>query len=98
MSVFESEQVAPAVPGSPSHPLPSLGLPMNGQIRAQVANELDAIPRGTLAQNLFRAAYEQARLNALGARPQIGPTPAEAQQVALSAVREQFPGFIPVLK
>ncbi len=59
--------------GSPSHPLPSLGVSMNGQTRA-LANELEALPRGTLAQNIYRMVYQQARLNSLGSRPRLDPT------------------------
>jgi hypothetical protein len=69
---------------------------MNGQTRAQVANELEAIPRGTLAQNIYRMVYQQARLNGLGSRPEIGPTSEEAHAFALQAVREQDPVFWPV--
>lgn len=64
----------------------------------QVLTELSRIPRGDLAQNLYRSAYEQARLNALGRQPEVGPTAADAHAVALQAVRNQFPAFAPVLR
>lgn len=66
-------------------------------IHERVAGELLGIPRGGPSQNLYRAAYEQARLNALGHRPQVGDDPSEAHRVALSAVREVDAGFLPTL-
>ena len=52
-------------------------------MRTQVAYELQRVPRGELPQNLYRAAYQQSRLNALGAHPNIGPEPADAHAAAL---------------
>jgi hypothetical protein len=69
---------------------------MNAQVRAQVATELEAIPRGDPAQNMYRMVYEQARMNGLGARAEIGPTAADAHAFAVQAIREQNPDFIPV--
>lgn len=66
-------------------------------MNASIAQELDLIPRGSTAQNMYRAAYEQARTNALGAKPEIGPLPGDAHAVALRAVRTQFPDFSPEL-
>jgi hypothetical protein len=63
-----------------------------------IADEPDRIPRGDLRQNLYRAAYEQARLNALGAHAEIGPEPEEAHALALRVVRAQFPDFNPELR
>jgi len=63
-----------------------------------IANELDRIPRGDLRQNLYRAAYEQARLNALGTHAEIGPDPEDANALALRVVRGQFPDFNPKLR
>jgi hypothetical protein len=65
---------------------------------SKVASELERIPRGSLSQNLYRAAYEQARLNAVGRNPEIGPTPADAHAAALEAVRDGDPTFVPVLE
>jgi hypothetical protein len=62
-----------------------------------IVDELGRIPRGNLAQNMYRAAYEQARLNALGSHPEIGRDPADTHAAALQAVRTQFPGFVPAL-
>ena len=68
---------------------------MNAQIRAQVATELEAIPRGSLAQNMYRMVYEQVRLNGLGARAEVGSTSEDAHNFALQTVREQHPDFTP---
>lgn len=62
-----------------------------------IADELDRIPRGDLAQNAYRAAYVDARQNALGSRPEIGPDPVEAHAAALEAVRTQHPNFTPMI-
>jgi hypothetical protein len=62
-----------------------------------IAAELGRIPRGSLAQNMYRSAYEQARLNALGSRAKIGREPADAHNVALQVVRAQYPDFSPDL-
>lgn len=67
-------------------------------IQAQVDQELTAIPRGDLPQNLFRAAYEQARLNGLGGRAKVGCQPEDAQSAALEAVRANYPDFVPTLR
>lgn len=63
-----------------------------------IADELDRIPRGSLAQNAYRAAYEQARENALGSRAEIGPEPADAHALALGVVRARYPDFSPELR
>ena len=67
-------------------------------IQAQVDRELRAIPRGDLPQNLYRAAYEQARLNSLGSQAQVGESPEDAQAVALEAIRARYPDFVPTLR
>jgi hypothetical protein len=68
---------------------------MNAQVRAQVATELEAIPRGGPAQNMYRMVYERARLNGLGTRAEVGLNPGDAHAFALQVVREQNPGFTP---
>jgi hypothetical protein len=60
-----------------------------------IAQELTRIPRGNLAQNSYRAAYGNARQNALGSHPKIGPDPIDAQTFALSVMRDQFSDFTP---
>jgi hypothetical protein len=49
--------------------------------------------RGSPAQNLYRMAYEQPRLNGLGARAEIGPTTEDAHAVAIQTVRKHHPDF-----
>jgi hypothetical protein len=70
---------------------------MNPQQRALVAQELQAVPRGGLDQNIYRMGYEQARLNGLGSRAQIAATPWAAYQLALRTVRKHYPNFQPRL-
>lgn len=64
----------------------------------QIAEELGHIPRGSLPQNLYRFAFVQARQNALGRRPEVGPEPADAHAVALAAVQRTYPDFTPELQ
>lgn len=65
---------------------------------AEIAKELEDLPRGSLNQDMYRTAYEQARLNPFGAHPEIGQTPEDAHAAALRAVREEDPTFVPVPK
>jgi len=67
----------------------------NSHFNAIVSAELRTIPRGDLPQNLYRAVYEQARLNGLGSRPKLAPTPDAAHQFALDLVRRHHPSFFP---
>lgn len=66
----------------------------NNEFNALVSTELQAIPRGDLPQNLYRAAYEQARLNSLGSHPELAPTPDAAHQFALDLVQRHHPSFL----
>ena len=70
---------------------------MNAQLLGLVAQELEAIPRGGLDQNMYRMAYEQARLNGLGSRPEVAAAGQAAHEVALRLVRERKPDFVPLL-
>ena len=65
------------------------------EMRAVVARELEATPRGTTgsAINAYRMAYEAARLNSLGRRAQIPNSPEAAREVAVRAIRIAFPMF-----
>ena len=64
----------------------------------QITEELGHIPRGSLPQNQYRSAFVQARQNALGCHPEVGPDPADAHAVALAAVRQTYPDFTPDLQ
>lgn len=68
------------------------------EMRAIVQAELAGIPRGDTSQNLYRAAFEQWRLNSLGNRPEILPTSMAAHAKALSTVRRSDPDFVPALR
>ena len=59
----------------------------------QITEELGPIPRGRLPQNLYRSAFVQARQNALGRHPEVGPEPEDAHAVALAAIRQTYPDF-----
>jgi len=67
------------------------------ELNTLVTEELVAIPRGGFCQNMYRMAYEQARLNGLGSRPEVAATTQAAHEVALLLVREKQPDFVPVL-
>jgi aspartokinase-like uncharacterized kinase len=69
----------------------------SAELNALVTEELVAIPRGGFYQNMYRMAYEQARLNGLGSRPEVAATSQAAHEVALRLVRQQQPDFVPVL-
>jgi len=71
---------------------------MNGNLRALVAKELEAIPRGGPDQNMYRMVYEQVRLNGLGSQAQVDATPQAALEFALRTVREHAADFQPELR
>ena len=66
------------------------------EMLAVVKAELEAIPKGSLNQNVYRSAYEQARLNSLSADAEA--TPEAAHAMALRIVRQDDPGFFPDLR
>jgi len=57
--------------------------------------ELRLIPRGSLAQNMFRDAYFCLRENSLGRRPEIAADPLVVRDEAAALIRKTFPGFTP---
>lgn len=57
--------------------------------------ELCLIPRGSLAQNMFRDAYFCLRENSLGRQPEIAADPLAVRDEAVALVRRTFPGFMP---
>ena len=64
---------------------------MNADLRALVAEELEAVQRGGPEQNMYRMVYEQVRLNDLGSRAQVEATPQAAHEFALRTVQERSP-------
>lgn len=64
----------------------------------RITEELVHIPRGSLLQNLYRSAFVQARQNAWGCHPEVGPDPADAHAVTLLVVRQTYPYFTPELQ
>jgi hypothetical protein len=68
------------------------------QVRALLSTELENIPRGSPTQNLYRMAYQQARLNGLGAQAEIAPTSEAAHKLALASALEHDPAFVPDLR
>jgi hypothetical protein len=67
------------------------------ELNAFATEDLVAIPRGGFYENIYRMAYEQARLNGLGSRPEIAATSQATHEVGLRLVRQQQPDFVPVL-
>ena len=66
------------------------------EMRAQTATELNRVPRGAFAQNMYRMLLQQYLMNSLGSSPAVlGPSAAHA--AALRSVRESFPDFEPVI-
>jgi hypothetical protein len=66
------------------------------QMRAQTASELRLVPRGGLAQNMYRMALQQYLMNSLGRSPQI-PSFRAAHAAAKRAARETCPDFDPII-
>jgi hypothetical protein len=57
--------------------------------------ELRLIPRGSLAQNMFRDAYFCMRENSLGRQPEISADPRSVLDAAAALISTNFPGFTP---
>jgi len=71
--------------------------PKTTELLTIVTEELAGIPRGDFYQNMYRALYEQSRLNGLGRRAHIVGTASAAHEIAFRSVRERRPDFAPVL-
>lgn len=56
------------------------------------------IPRGSLPQNMYRAAVQQFTMNSLGRRAQIASSQAAIHDAALRAVRVHYPDCTPVIR
>jgi len=60
-----------------------------------VTHELEAIPRGGLAQDLSRMVYEIVRHNGLRSWPQAQPGEDAACEISTLSVRHSVPDFSP---
>ncbi len=58
--------------------------------------ELRLIPRGSLAQNIFRDVYFCLRENSLGKQPEIEDDRLTVRDAAVAIVRSTQPTFLPV--
>jgi hypothetical protein len=63
--------------------------------QTQVNRELSLIPRGDLAQNLFRMAFNALRLNSLSAHPEGATDLPSVFERAVKSVRDEYPDFKP---
>jgi hypothetical protein len=67
-------------------------------VQDQITRELACLPRGELAQNIYRSAFRNSRANDLGNNPaHPGAAALETAERAAAIVRRQFPGFVPEL-
>jgi hypothetical protein len=57
--------------------------------------ELRWIPRGSLAQNIFRDTYFCLRENSLGRQPELENDPRVVRDAAIALVSATWPGFHP---
>lgn len=64
------------------------------QMRELVLSELEHVPRGSLDQNILRATYEQARLNNLGGKSQVGGTRGDVMRFSVEQVRRTSPNAV----
>ena len=68
------------------------------EMNAQAAMLLAKVPRGSIAQNLYRMAVQQYAMNSLGWKPQISRSPQAIHSAAVRVVRQQFPGFVAIVR
>jgi hypothetical protein len=67
------------------------------ETRTQTASELRRVPRGGLAQNMYRMVLQQCLLHSLGENSPIPRSREAAHAAALRAVRESYPDFEPMI-
>lgn len=65
------------------------------EIREQVKEELDRIPRGNQPQNELRMFYWPLRMNSLGKKSQNNDSKEEILKKSIEAVKKDFPDFVP---
>jgi hypothetical protein len=68
------------------------------EMNARTAALLAKVPRGSTDQNLYRMALQQYTMNSLGRKPKIPRSPQAVHCAATRIVRQQFPGFVPVVR
>lgn len=66
-----------------------------GSINEIVTAELRRYPRGNLAQNIFRAVYQNLRAHSLGRNSTESMSPRKVRRRATELVRSHFPDFEP---
>jgi hypothetical protein len=65
------------------------------EMREQVKDEMEHIPRGSPLQNMLRLYYQPLRMNSLGKKAQIDATKEDILLQSIDAVKEEHPDFIP---
>lgn len=68
------------------------------EMNTETAGLLAKVPRGSVAQNLYRMALQRYTMNSLGRKPQISRSPQAIHCAAARIVRQQFPGFAPIAR
>jgi len=68
------------------------------EMNAQPAAVLGNVPRGGIAQNLYRMALQQYMMNGLGRKPEISSSPQAIHDAAMRIVRRSYPGFTPAAR
>ncbi|SNQ60659.1 hypothetical protein [Candidatus Methanoperedens nitratireducens] len=65
------------------------------EMREQVKEEMEHIPRGNPLQNMLRLYYQPLRMNSLGKKSQIDATKEDILLQSIDAVKEEHPEFTP---
>ena len=63
------------------------------EMNAQTAAVLEPVPRGSVAQNLYRMTLRQYTMNSHGRKPGITASPQAIHDAAVRIVRRSYPGF-----
>ncbi len=65
------------------------------EIREQVKNELEHIPRGNQPQNELRMYFWPLRMNSLGKKAKNNETKEDVLKKSIEEVKNDYPDFIP---
>jgi hypothetical protein len=68
------------------------------EMNAQTAAVLENVPRGSIAQNMYRMALQQYTMNSLGRKAEISPSPQAIHDAAVRIVRQHDPGVTPIVR